>query len=129
MDNYKSYAMNMLSAPIDGLSIKANVLQEEKLQMIDRGSSDLNSISATSITGDFDLSKNTADANLTCWGYWEKYYYPYVYPSYPVYVQERAIDKGKKAFELIKLMQDKKFVKMNTVKDFIDLMDLLINSL
>ena len=70
------------------------------------------------------------DSKTTCWNYWQDYYYPYVIrESYPVYVQERAIDKGKKAFEIIKILKDKKLIQMEKVGDFIEMMDELIKIL
>ncbi len=64
----------------------------------------------------------------TAWDYWQNCYYPSVIrESYPVYIQERAKDKGKTAFEIIKALQDKKFLKLDKVSDFIDAMDTLIN--
>jgi len=49
--------------------------------------------------------------------------------SYPVYVQEKAVDSGKKAFEIIKMLNDKNLVNLKTVKDFIEIMDCLIKIL
>jgi len=70
------------------------------------------------------------NTNLSCWDFYQNYYYPQVIlPSYPVYIKERAEDKGKQAFEIIKMLNDKGKLKLNTVKDFIDTMDLLINVL
>lgn len=76
----------------------------------------------------------TNDTNFTsgtgCWTYYTDYYYPYVIqPSYPVYLQERAQDKGKQAFEIIKILKDKKLVQITKVSQFIDLMDELIKIL
>lgn len=84
----------------------------------------MNSMSArTSQTGDQIKS-------LSCWGYWRDHYYPeIVQHSYPVYIQERAQDKGKQAFEIIKMLKDKKFLKLESVGDFIDVMDELIKIL
>jgi len=66
----------------------------------------------------------------TCWDYWHQHYYPEViYHSYPIYLQERATDKGKQAFEIIKMLKDKRFMKLETVGDFIDAMDCLIKIL
>jgi len=66
----------------------------------------------------------------TTWDYWQDYWYPYVIKeSYPVYIQEKAIDKGRKAFEIIKMLRDKKLLEVNTVKKFIELMDTLIKIL
>ncbi len=79
-------------------------------------------------TSDCYLSDNCA--TLTGWGYWRDYYYPTVIrESYPVYIRERAKDKGKRAFEIIKILKDKKLVKLEKVSDFIDLMDELIKIL
>ena len=70
------------------------------------------------------------EQNLSCWDYWQNYYYPQViYPSYPVYIQERAKDKAKQAYEIIKILKDKKLAKIEKVSDFIDLMDELIKIL
>jgi len=67
---------------------------------------------------------------MSCWHYWQDCYYPYVIrESYPVYIGERARDKGKQAFEIIKILKDKKLVKLGKVSDFIDLMDELIKIL
>lgn len=72
----------------------------------------------------------TTAGTLTGWGYWQDYYYPSVIrESYPVYVQERAQDKGKQAFEIIKALQDKKLMKLEKVSDFIEAMDTLIKTL
>ena len=88
---------------------------------------------------DSNLNLNTAqNANyqlgeiksLGAWGYWNEWYYPQVIrESYPVYIQDRAKDKGKQAFEIIKILKDKKLVQIPKVADFIDLMDELIKIL
>lgn len=68
--------------------------------------------------------------NGSGWDYWQNYYYPQVIrESYPVYVKEKSEDNGKKAFEIIKMLQDKRFVKFEKVSDFIDAMDALIKVL
>ena len=68
--------------------------------------------------------------NLSLWDYWTNQYYPQViHPSYPVYIQERAKDSGKQAFEIIKALQDKKLMNLKTVADFIEAMDTLIKTL
>jgi len=75
-------------------------------------------------------TEGTLANTMSCWGYWQDYYYPYVIrESYPVYIGERAKDKGKQAFEIIKILKDKKLVKLEKVSDFIDLMDELIKIL
>lgn len=71
-----------------------------------------------------------ADYQMTGWNYWQNYYYPYVIKeSYPVYIQERAQDKGKQAFEIIKMLKDKKIIKLEKVEDFVNAMDELIKIL
>ncbi len=82
------------------------------------------------ISSTLTISGDTSFSGTTCWHYWTNYYYPdVIHCSYPVYVQERAQDKGKKAFEIIKILKDKKMVKLDKVSDFIDLMDELIKIL
>lgn len=82
-----------------------------------------------SISGTSNQS-NTLAVNVTGWGWWTDYYYPQVIrQSYPVYIQERAQDKGKQAFEIIKVLKDKKLVRLETVGDFIEAMDCLIKIL
>jgi len=86
-----------------------------------------------------DLSLKATNSNttnalyikpLTGWGFYQDYYYPTIIKeSYPVYLQERAQDKGKQAFEIIKILKDKKLVNLGKVGDFIDLMDELIKIL
>lgn len=68
-------------------------------------------------------------AGTSCWDYWHHDYYPIYHESYPVYIQDRARDKGKEAFEIIKMLKDKRFIKLETVADFIDAMDALIKIL
>ena len=66
----------------------------------------------------------------TVWDYWTGYYYPNIIrESYPVYIQERSMDKGQKAFEVLKVLIDKKIVKMEKVTEFVDAMDALIKIL
>ena len=80
-------------------------------------------------TGDWYPETTTSDS-CGCWTYYQDYYYPYVVrESYPVYLQERAKDKSKQAFEIIKILKDKKLVDLKTVGNFIDLMDELIKIL
>jgi hypothetical protein len=68
--------------------------------------------------------------NLTVYRYWQDYYYPYIIKeSYPVYIQERALDKGTKAFEILKGLMDLKIVKLEKVSDFVEAMDKLIKLL
>lgn len=68
--------------------------------------------------------------NMTGWGFWQNYYYPQVIKEgYPVYIQEQAKEKGKHAFEIVKVLKDKKLIKLDKVSDLIDLMDELIKIL
>lgn len=68
--------------------------------------------------------------NLSSYQFYTDYYYPYVVKeSYPVYLSERARDKGKEAFEIIKMLKDKRFLKLEMVSEFIDIMDELIKIL
>ena len=84
-------------------------------------------------SGTVPSSPSTVRSNtitFTPWGFWQDYYYPQVIrESYPVYIRERAEDKGKHAFEIIKSLQDKKLLKLEKVSDFIEAMDTLIKIL
>lgn len=67
---------------------------------------------------------------FTGWDYYQNWYYPLVIrESYPVYIQEKALDKGKQAFEILKTLQDKKLLNIEKVSDFIEAMDSLIKVL
>jgi hypothetical protein len=78
----------------------------------------------TTVAGDMTTG------TTSCWHYFQDYYYPQVIrESYPVYIQEKSIDKGKQAFEIIKMLKDKRFIRLETVGDFIDAMDALIKIL
>ena len=71
-----------------------------------------------------------SNGSMSCWGYWQDLYYPQVIrESYPVYIQERSKDKAKQAYEIVKILKDKKLAKLEKVADFIDLMDELIKIL
>jgi hypothetical protein len=77
-----------------------------------------------------DFPSHQANTMLKSWDWWTDTYYPKVIrESYPVYIQERAQDKGKQAFEIIKVLKDKKLMKLDTVGDFIECMDALIKIL
>lgn len=68
--------------------------------------------------------------NGTLWQFWQNEYYPHVIKeSYPIYIQEKAMDKGKLAFELLKALMDKGFVKVDKVKDFVEAMDTILKTL
>lgn len=89
------------------------------------------------MNGNFGIDTSTLEyrpslttGHLSAWDYYQNYYYPYVIKeSYPVYIQERAQDKGKQAFEIIKSLKDKKLLKIDKVEDFIEAMDTLIKIL
>lgn len=88
------------------------------------------SFSAPAITVGTSTNAGWGGTPLTGWSYWTDHYYPSVIrESYPVYIQERAQDKGKQAFEIIKALQDKKLMKLDKVSDFIEAMDTLIKTL
>ena len=91
----------------------------------------VNYSSSLGTSGDDSFSVGTnALYTTTGWDFWQNQYYPQVIrESYPIYVRERAEDKGKQAFEVIKMLQDKRFVKFEKVSDFIDAMDALIKIL
>lgn len=81
-----------------------------------------------------DTSNSTTNAMWTVpmsgWQYWQNDYYPNViHHSYPLYLQERAKDSGKQAFEVLKALQDKKILNIEKVSDFIEAMDTLIKIL
>ena len=89
-------------------------------------------ISASNYTTGYigDYTDSSIDNNGTCWNYWYREYYPQVIrESYPIYIKEKAKDKGKQAFEIIKILSDKKIIRLDTVKNFIDAMDALIKIL
>lgn len=82
-----------------------------------------------------EASGSSGTANLLyqptgAWDWWTNTYYPQIIrESYPVYIQHRAEDKGKQAFEIIKHLQDKKLMRLDTVKDFVEAMDTLLKVL
>lgn len=89
---------------------------------------DLGAVNCSSNT--FQTGTSTNADYVTGWTFWRDYYYPQVIrESYPVYVQEKAKDKGKQAFEIVKVLKDKKIIKLDKVSDFIDVMDELIKIL
>ena len=122
----KTEVLSMMNASLDnGLSFTASAVPAS-------GNVSMNyTTSGTPTLGGTSSSPSGVSSNsLTCWGYWRDYYYPAVIrESYPVYIEERAKDKGKQAFEIIKVLKDKKLVDLRKVSDFIDLMDELIKIL
>jgi len=123
----KKEVMSMLDCNINDKSL--NFVQ---LDVGDVTRGVIESKTTNNITDAVDLFNNstTSNGDYSCWDYWHRDYYPQVIrESYPVYIRERAEDKGKQAFEIIKMLSDKKVIKMDKVKDFIDIMDLLIKIL
>jgi len=131
MDNEKQFNQEqgkaMLNYELNSDSLSFNIGQ---------GSADLDpmnsqSVEAYNATGSkYNNLNNLENKDYSCWNFWRDYHYPYVIrDSYPVYIKEQAEDKGKKAFEVIKMLQDKKLMTLKTVKDFIDAMDALIKTL
>lgn len=110
------------------MSILNNAINES-LTFSTTNTNDLNNDANVFTASNLDTASGST-GTMSCWDYYQRWYYPEVIrESYPIYVRERAEDKGKKAFEVIKLLNDKKFVNLKTVKDFIDLMDVLIEVL
>lgn len=123
MDKHK--IMALLHEPMDGLKISYTAYDTSAKTGALNGSTDYISNGTTNAlyVGDPVGTGGT----LKAWDFWQNDYYPKVIrESYPVYIQERAMDKGQKAFEILKSLQDKKIVKFDKVSDFIDAMDTLI---
>ena len=100
---------------------------------------DWQTVNGTGCTGgncNNSLAGGTSQANYTiqpsmgAWDYWQNWYYPQViHTSYPVYIQEKARDDGKHAFEIVKALKDKGLLKLDKVEDFIEAMDCVIKNL
>ena len=125
MDN--DQVMSLMSCKVDSnLSIDtagSNFTLDGNSGSVDTGGA-VNALYHNDLNGYYDGS------SISGWGYWQNYYYPQIIrESYPVYIKERAEDKGKKAFEIIKRLNDLKVTRIDTVKDFIDAMDALIKIL
>lgn len=86
------------------------------------------SISGTN--GAYITGNAVFQAPNSLWEFWRDGYYPNIIrESYPVYIQEKAMDKGKQAFEILKALMDKKLIKVEKVSDFIEAMDTLLKTL
>ena len=84
----------------------------------------------SSLDSNLNITNQLGIGDYTAWNWWTEHYYPSIIrESYPVYIQDRAQDKGKQAFEIIKHLQDKKLMKLDTVRDFIEAMDTLLKVL
>ena len=117
MNQNQTHVMGMLNQPVSGLSIVSG-----------NGPSTLTN--TTGGTGSITFSTTPATVGTSLWNYWQNDYYPFVIKeSYPVYIQERAMDKGKHAFELLKALMDKKLLKIEKVSDFIEAMDTILKTL
>jgi hypothetical protein len=116
--NQNNQAMALMNCAVSGLSIDA--------QAASQALGTLTTTSAANSTSAFYYDGSGG----TLWNYWQNQYYPYVIrESYPVYIQERAMDKGKHAFELLKALMDKKLLKIEKVSDFIEAMDTILKTL
>ena len=108
----------MMNCAIDGQNINTDAI-------VTTGSLPAGSSSLTYTSG--SAGANSASS---CWGYWQNYYYPQIIrESYPIYLQEKAMDKGKQAFELVKALMDKKLLNIEKVKDFVEAMDTVLKTL
>ncbi len=61
---------------------------------------------------------------MDCHDWWHQYYYPAYYPGY--YQSTIYIDKGQKAIELVKVLMDSDVIKVDTVKQYVDVLDKII---
>lgn len=117
--NQNNQAMSMMNCSLNGLNISSTQGQL--------------ATSYTSTTGGLSSQTNAiyyGDPPSTAWGYWQQYYYPQVIlQSYPVYLQDKAMDKGKQAFEILKSLLDKKILKLDKVSDFVEAMDTILKTL
>jgi effector-binding domain-containing protein len=125
MNDNKINALSVLNSNVDkNLRINQVSTLYESLSKLNNFEQSSGTITTTT------PGSGITNANYTCWNWWQDYYYPYIIrESYPVYIQERAKDKGKLAYELIKGLIDKNFLKLEKVKDFIEIMDFLIKQL
>lgn len=125
MDKHK--IMALLQEPMDGLKITYTAYDTSAKTGALSSSTDYISTGATNALYVGDPVNTGTPGTLKAWDFWQNDYYPKVIrESYPVYIQERAMDKGQKAFEILKALQDKKIVKFDKVSDFVDAMDTLI---
>ena len=107
----------MLSCAVDGQNIVGNVTVA-------------GDIAPSASAGTTDATYYYDSSGTSLWNYWQNQYYPYVIrESYPIFIQERAMDKGKQAFELLKVLMDKKLLKVEKVSDFIEAMDAILKTL
>lgn len=125
LDKHK--VMALLNEPVNGMKITTTSLTSGATSTSNNAYAGTITSTANGATNALYVYPSTSTGNITTWDYWQHHYYPLVIrESYPVYLQERAMDKGHKAFEVLKALQDKKLVKFDKVSDFIDAMDVLI---
>lgn len=133
--NQKQQVLAALNYAVDGQTIQANY---DGVGFTNGVMGQLSGGSTTASNQQYTLgSANSVAQNAlyiangdSLWKYWHQDYYPHVIKeSYPVYIQERAMDKGKQAFEILKALMDKGLVKVDKVKDFIEAMDVLLKTL
>lgn len=105
-------------------------VQGQNIVGLAQSTSALNSSQLSYTTSPSNLIGTVGGSNQTLWNYWQNDYYPAViYESYPIYLRDRAMDKGKHAFEVVKALQDKKLLKLDKVSDFIEAMDCILKTL
>lgn len=121
--NQQNQAMGMMNCSMTGLSIQTTG---------SGGASGTIAYSNSASGGSAGVTNSIyyGDPPNTAWGYWQQYYYPQVIlQSYPVYLQNKAMDKGKQAFEICKSLLDKKLIKLDKVSDFVEAMDTILKTL
>ncbi len=69
---------------------------------------------------------NTIDLQLGCCDYWPYYQTYHYYWPLP---QVIALNKTETAFKVVKVLIDKKLAKIQTVKQFVELMDAVVSVL
>ncbi len=74
-------------------------------------------------TGTGAINTGSITTTLNCYDYWHQYHYPIT----PVIHYGHTEDKATKAFKLAKALMDKKLIKIDKVKDFVTLMDEIID--
>lgn len=118
--------MSMMNLPVQGQSILT----------ASAGTSATQAMLTTSTGLNYDTTQQYAGTagglvgNTSLWNYWQgPYYEQVIYPSYPIYVREKAMDKGKQAFEICKSLMDKDLIRIEKVKDFVEAMDTILKTL
>lgn len=139
MENFgKDVVMSLLNSPVNGLSVSYSSGRPSGsinyCQAVDNSYKD----AVPNALGTIMTTAGAANATyiypntqkLSLWDYWSDHYYPWVIKeSYPVWMQERSMDKGKQAFELVKALMDKKLLKVDSVKDFVEAMDVVLKTI